>query len=96
MIIPNSIEFTAIFFFFHLKYTGGIRTRIDLGDGPVSLGLPCNDNSQCQLSDPYTYCNERNLCDCAHQSEDVTSINLCSAEYSGCAEGTFQVRLRLF
>lgn len=64
-------------------------SRIDFGDGPVSLGLSCVDDKQCQLSDPYTRCSENQVCDCAHQAEEQ---NLCSAEKTGCAEGTFQCK----
>lgn len=64
-------------------------SRIDFGDGPVSLGLACVDDKQCQLADPYTRCSENQVCDCAHQAEET---NLCSAGKTGCAEGTFQCK----
>lgn len=66
-----------------------IRTRVDLGDGPVSLGLHCDIDHQCQLADPNTYCNEAKKCDCAHQN-DIS--NSCRAEHTGCAAETFQCR----
>lgn len=66
-----------------------IRTRVDLGGGPVSLGLSCDVDRQCQLADPNTYCNEEKRCDCAHQNE---IINACRAENSGCPPNTFQCR----
>lgn len=64
-------------------------SRIDFGDGPVSLGLSCVDDKQCQLADPYTRCGENQVCDCAHQAEEM---NVCSAVKTGCAEGTFQCK----
>ncbi|XP_035786704.1 uncharacterized protein LOC118463886 isoform X2 [Anopheles albimanus] len=66
----------------------GIRTRVDLGDGPVSLGLACASNEQCQLADPYSHCNEAGRCDCSfHQPDDS-----CRATNTGCSRGTFQCR----
>ncbi|XP_062540418.1 uncharacterized protein LOC134208665 [Armigeres subalbatus] len=72
----------------------GIRTRVDLGDGPISLGLACVNNRQCQLADPYTYCNELGRCDCAHshQQEATEKENECNAGNTRCAPGTFQCR----
>lgn len=64
----------------------GSRTRIDLGHGPVSLGLTCSSDAACRLSDPNTYCNAQHRCDCAKQSAT------CSADRSGCSPGTFQCR----
>lgn len=69
-----------------------IRTRVDHGDGSVSLGLNCSSTRQCQLADPYSYCNEDGFCDCSHQSETES----CSAKTRGCAEGTFQVSYSTF
>ncbi|XP_031632638.1 cell wall protein RBR3 [Contarinia nasturtii] len=66
-----------------------IRTRVDLGDGPVSLGLSCEYDRQCQLADPNTFCNEAKRCDCAHQNE---ILNACRAENAGCPPNTFQCR----
>lgn len=66
-----------------------IRTRVDLGDGPVSLGLRCDYDRQCQLADPYSYCNEAKRCDCMRQYDAVGS---CRAENSGCPKNTFQCR----
>ncbi|XP_055624597.1 uncharacterized protein LOC129767582 [Toxorhynchites rutilus septentrionalis] len=70
----------------------GIRTRVDLGDGPISLGLACVNNRQCQLADPYTYCNELGRCDCAHPQLAEVRDNVCNAANTGCAPGTFQCR----
>lgn len=67
----------------------GIRTRVDLGDGPVSLGLECDSDKACQLADPNTYCNAQKRCDCAHQAEES---NKCNAKATGCSPGTFQCR----
>ncbi|XP_050093041.1 serine protease nudel [Anopheles aquasalis] len=68
--------------------SAGIRTRVDLGDGPVSLGLTCASNEQCQLADPYSHCNEAGRCDCSfHQPDDS-----CRATNTGCSRGTFQCR----
>lgn len=69
----------------------GIRTRVDLGHGPISLGLPCDSDRHCQLADPYSYCNEHNRCDCAHPNEDASSQQ-CNYTNPGCPTGTFQCR----
>lgn len=63
-----------------------IRTRVDLGDGPVSLGLRCDYDRQCQLADPYSQCNEAKRCDCMDQHD------VCNADNSGCPKNTFQCR----
>ncbi|XP_053675684.1 uncharacterized protein LOC128725935 [Anopheles nili] len=68
--------------------TARIRTRVDLGDGPVSLGLTCTKNEQCQLADPYSYCNDEGHCDCAYHQPDDS----CRATNTGCSRGTFQCR----
>lgn len=60
-----------------------------MGDGPISLGLPCETSQQCQFADPYSFCNENKICDCGHQAEEP---NNCNAEQTGCAAGTFQCR----
>ncbi|XP_058828707.1 uncharacterized protein LOC131688455 [Topomyia yanbarensis] len=70
----------------------GIRTRVDLGDGPVSLGLACINNRQCQLADPYAYCNELGRCDCAHPQTVEAGESVCNGANTGCAPGTFQCR----
>lgn len=73
-----------------LNKTGqNVRTRVDLDAESISLGLRCVNHRQCQLADPYTYCNEAGFCDCSHQEETNT---FCSAKKRGCAEGTFQCR----
>lgn len=77
----NLYSFTLL----HLE----IRTRVDLGDGPISLGLHCDFDMQCQLADPNTYCNEAKRCDCTYQNE-IT--NACRAESTGCPIDTFQCR----
>ncbi|KAG4078751.1 hypothetical protein HA402_015341 [Bradysia odoriphaga] len=69
----------------------GIRTRVDLGHGPISLGLKCESDKHCQLADPYTYCNANKRCDCAHSSGDKDK-KICNAEHTGCSTGTFQCR----
>ncbi|XP_055608927.1 mucin-2 [Uranotaenia lowii] len=72
----------------------GIRTRVDLGDGPISLGLACVNNRQCQLADPYTYCNELGRCDCVNSQQQQLATGdegVCSAANTGCSPGTFQV-----
>lgn len=74
-------------YLFHFLFSD-IRTRIDLGDGPISLGLPCSADIQCQLADPYSHCNNYKLCDCGQTDEK----NSCSASKTGCAVGTFQCR----
>uniref|UniRef100_A0A904A6B6 EB domain-containing protein n=1 Tax=Anopheles quadriannulatus TaxID=34691 RepID=A0A904A6B6_ANOQN len=68
--------------------TARIRTRVDLGDGPVSLGLSCASNEQCQLADPYSYCNDEGRCDCSYRTPD----DACRATNTGCSRGTFQCR----
>uniref|UniRef100_A0A182K0P5 EB domain-containing protein n=1 Tax=Anopheles christyi TaxID=43041 RepID=A0A182K0P5_9DIPT len=68
--------------------TARIRTRVDLGDGPVSLGLNCASNEQCQLADPYSYCNDEGRCDCSYRTPDDS----CRATNTGCSRGTFQCR----
>uniref|UniRef100_A0A182IML7 EB domain-containing protein n=1 Tax=Anopheles atroparvus TaxID=41427 RepID=A0A182IML7_ANOAO len=66
----------------------GIRTRVDLGDGPVSLGLACATSEQCQLADPYSYCSDEGRCDCSFRQPDDS----CRATNTGCSRGTFQCR----
>lgn len=78
--ICNSISFVII---------TEIRTRVDLGDGPVSLGLECESDHQCQLADPHTYCSEERLCDCVQKTDDW---NTCRAEHTGCPADAFQCR----
>lgn len=78
-----------MFVFVFISRFTEIRTRVDLGDGPVSLGLRCDFDRQCQLADPNTYCNAAKQCDCAHQNE---ISNACRAENSGCPNNTFQCR----
>ncbi|XP_049296208.1 uncharacterized protein LOC125770539 [Anopheles funestus] len=68
--------------------TARIRTRVDLGDGPVSLGLTCANSEQCQLADPYSYCNDEGRCDCSYRTPDDS----CRATNTGCSRGTFQCR----
>ncbi|KFB52977.1 AGAP006069-PA-like protein [Anopheles sinensis] len=68
--------------------TRGIRTRVDLGDGPVSLGLACATSEQCQLADPYSYCSDEGRCDCSFRQPDDS----CRATNTGCSRGTFQCR----
>uniref|UniRef100_A0A182SR11 EB domain-containing protein n=1 Tax=Anopheles maculatus TaxID=74869 RepID=A0A182SR11_9DIPT len=68
--------------------TARIRTRVDLGDGPVSLGLNCASSEQCQLADPYSYCNDEGRCDCSYRTPDDS----CRATNTGCSRGTFQCR----
>lgn len=60
-----------------------------MGDGPISLGLRCYFDRQCQLADPHTYCNEAKRCDCKFQTE---TANTCRADNSGCPKNTFQCR----
>lgn len=69
-----------------------IRTRVDLGDGPISLGLTCEYDRQCQLADSNTYCNEEKRCDCRHQSSQNDTSENCRADVTGCPAETFQCR----
>lgn len=71
--------------------TTGIRTRVDHGDGAVSLGLPCVTDLQCRISDPSSKCTE-GVCDCVIKSNDTQA---CSARNRGCIPGTFQVNISL-
>ncbi|XP_055687136.1 sortilin-related receptor [Lutzomyia longipalpis] len=73
----------------HLLKVHGVRGRLDLGHGPVSLGLQCSDDQQCQLADPFSHCNAEGRCDCAKVE---TSNQECHANYTGCTPGTFQCR----
>ncbi|XP_059620349.1 sortilin-related receptor [Phlebotomus argentipes] len=66
-----------------------VRGRVDLGHGPVSLGLPCSDDQQCQLADPFSHCNQAGRCDCA-KIEGLPEQ--CNSNYTGCTPGTFQCR----
>ncbi|XP_045491772.1 uncharacterized protein LOC123691433 isoform X2 [Colias croceus] len=60
----------------------------DVDLGPVSLGMPCYIDSQCQKVDPNTRCvNKR--CDCSYRTN---STSACSARNRGCLPGTFQCR----
>ncbi|CAG9799349.1 unnamed protein product [Chironomus riparius] len=73
------------------KNTRKKTNRLDLDNLAVSLGLPCENDHQCQLADSHSYCNERNVCECeAMRSSTISSE--CSAQNRGCAEGTFQCR----
>lgn len=64
----------------------GVRTRIDLGHGPITLGHRCSTHRDCQLSDPHAYCNAQQRCDCAQPQA------ACGADRTGCPTGTFQCR----
>lgn len=57
----------------------------------MSLGLKCVSDKQCQMSDPYSYCNPDGRCDCAQHSQPEAPRS-CSSNYTGCAKGTFQCR----
>lgn len=76
----------------HIRISDKHRVRADgvpkLDLGPVSLGMPCNVDSQCQNVDPNTRCvNKR--CDCTYRTNSTAA---CSARNRGCLPGTFQVR----
>lgn len=75
---------------FSVFLSAEIRKRVDLGDGPISLGLNCDFDRQCQLADPNTFCNAAKRCDCAYQSSDT--LEVCHAESTGCPTDTFQCR----
>lgn len=68
--------------------------RLDLDNLAVSLGLPCENDKQCQLADSNSYCNEQHVCDCEAMRSSALSSE-CSAQNRGCAEGTFQVRMTM-
>ncbi len=80
-------------FFNHIfNYFSVVKgTRIDLGGGAISLGLSCTTDKQCQLSDPYSYCNLEGKCDCTNVG-DASLQGECGADKPGCADGTFQCR----
>lgn len=64
--------------------------RADLDNLGVSLGLSCENDRQCRLADPNTYCNEKHVCECEAMRNSPISTE-CSSLNRGCAEGTFQV-----
>lgn len=83
-------DFFSNFFQFKFYFVGVKGTRIDLGAGPVSLGLSCTSDKQCQFADPYSYCNLEGKCDCTNVG-DASLQGECGADNPGCALGTFQV-----
>ncbi|XP_070507362.1 uncharacterized protein [Chironomus tepperi] len=74
-----------------VKDTRQKTNRLDLDNLAVSLGLPCENDNQCQQADSYSYCNEKNICECEAMRSSAISSE-CSAQNRGCAEGTFQCR----
>ena len=56
---------------------------------PISLGLACSWDVECQMADRNSRCID-GVCDCARRM--VTNGTWCSAKRTGCHAGTFQCR----
>lgn len=51
---------------------------------PISIGKKCRNSFECQLRDPYTYCNEDRICDCINKNSK------CRIQNTDCYPSTFQ------
>ncbi|XP_048479433.1 uncharacterized protein LOC105385378 isoform X2 [Plutella xylostella] len=71
-----------------LKDKHRTRTESVQDLGPVSLGMPCLTDAQCQQMDAYSRCANKR-CDCAYRTNSTAA---CSARNRGCLPGTFQCR----
>ncbi|KAF5284690.1 hypothetical protein FQA39_LY16942 [Lamprigera yunnana] len=64
------------------------QSRINVGSGAISLGLPCVTDIQCKTADPSSKC-VAGVCDCIIVTNHTRG---CSAQRRWCMPSTFQCR----